>query len=130
MKHVSTVGVSFVELEHMAGTTALGLLAIKNNFTAFVHLMSLYSDPVHALNVQDLYGNTPLHYFALRGDSARAICSKIEEMGAKPYTNYADETPRTVLDTRTLSCREQDFPIGACFCSRRLIVSVRFYNCV
>lgn len=129
LSHVPTVGVHFRELEHMAGTTALGFLAIRNNITTFMHLLSLYENPRRALNVEDIYGNTPLHYFALRGNSAGATIAYLEEMGAdRGYRNHANDTPSSVLASRKLSCRERDQSVGAFFCSARLLVSVEFFT--
>ena len=49
----------------MGGTTALGLLAIKNNIGTFMELVRLSDNREWVLlNTPDLYGNIPLLYFA------------------------------------------------------------------
>ena len=109
----------------MFGTTALGLLAIKNNVIAFMHLLTLADDPPRALNTKDLYGNTPLHYFALRGEGAAAVCACLEEVGADPRaTNHAGETPGVVVRSRSITCKQPHLAFGACFCATRLVVNV------
>lgn len=109
----------------MAGTTALGLLAIKNNIAAFMHLLALADDPLLALNAKDLYGNTPLHYFALRGEGAAAVCAHLEEVGAdRRGANHAGETPCVVLRSRCITCKQQHLALGARFCATRLVVNV------
>ena len=81
----------------MGGTTALGLLAIKNLHIPFMHLLSMSVDAMHLLNMRDLYGNTPMHCWALRGEAASGILSQLEELGGDfSCVNLARETPRCV----------------------------------
>ena len=118
--HASTIGKPFAELEYMAGTTALGLLAI----TAFVHLLMLSDDAKREISVQDMYGNTPLHYFALRGG---AVFSYLEELGADGYLiiNNGEQSARAVLcNSHRIVCKEHPHAVGACFCASRCVVSV------
>jgi hypothetical protein len=125
LKRVPTMGISFVELEVMAGTTALGLLAIKNNISAFMYLLSMYEHTASALNATDLYGNTSQHYFALRGDERRPLLAHMAEMGADlAAVNNADEEPCVVLADRKVSCREKGERVGASFCAVRLLISM------
>ena len=120
--HASTIGNRFVELEYMAGTTALGLLAIKNNITAFIHLLTLSDDTKRELSVQDMYGNTPLHYFALRGG---AVFSYLEELGADGnMVNNGQQSAHAVLRSRRIVCKERPNEVGACYCASRCVVSV------
>ena len=46
-----------------------------------MHLLSMSVDAMHSLNMRDLYGNTPMHYWALRGEAASGILSQLEELG-------------------------------------------------
>ena len=125
LKHVPTMGASFAELEVMAGTTALGLLAIKNNVSAFMYLLSMYDHAARALNAKDLYGNTPQHYFALRGDDRRPLLAHLAEMGADlAVVNHANEAPCVVLSYRKVSCREKGERVGASFCAVRMLISM------
>ena len=125
LRALPTIGTRFHELEEMGGTTALGILAIKNNFDAFLALLSMHSDSIKALSFTDIYGNTPLHYFALRGFEACGILGYLEERGGDPTArNLANEDMRQVLQSRRITCKEPNCDLGACFCASRLDISV------
>ena len=109
----------------MGGTTALGLLAIKNLHIPFMHLLSMSVDAMRSLNARDLYGNTPMHYWALRGERARGILSQLEELGGDVWSaNLAGETPRSVAATGGVTCKEPGVGMGARFCARRQVITV------
>ena len=114
----------YAELERMAGTTILGLLAIKNNISAFLHMLSFNKDIPDALNAQDLYGNTPLHYFALRGSENSGLLAHLHEMGACILTNRARQSPQAVQISRRIVCCEDGDKFGASYCAVRQVVSV------
>ena len=124
LNRVETIGVQYVELERMAGTTILGLLAIKNNVSAFLHMLSFNNNIPDALNAQDLYGNTPLHYFALRGEEKSALIAHLREMGACILTNRAQQSPHTVQVSRRIVCRDAGNEFGASYCAIRRVVSI------
>ena len=108
----------------MGGTTALGLLAIKNLHFHFMHLLSMSVDAMRSLNTRDLYGNTPLHYWALRR-GASGILSHLEELGGDiSCANLAGDTPRSVADSGGITCKEPGVGIGARFCSVRQTITV------
>ena len=109
----------------MGGTTAFGLLAIKNLHTHFMHLLSMSVDAKRSLNMRDLYGNTPMHYWALRGEGARGILSQLEEFGGDILgANLAGETPGCVAATGGITCKEPGVGIGAHSCSLRQMITV------
>lgn len=124
LNRVKTIGVQYVELERMAGTTILGLLAIKNNVSAFLHVLSFNQNIPDALNAQDLYGNTPLHYFALRGKENCALSAQLREMGASILTNRAQQSPHTVQVSRRIVCCAGGNEFGASYCAIRQVVSI------
>lgn len=124
LNRVATIGVQFVELERMAGTTVLGLLAIKNNVSAFLHILSFSKNIPEALNAQDLYGNTPLHYFALRGRETCALVAHLSEMGACILSNYARQSPLAIQLSCRIVCCEENKRVGASYCAIRQVVSV------
>ena len=125
IRRLATYGTSFTELERMGGTTALGLLAIKNLHIQFMHLLSMSVDAVRSLNTRDLYGNTPMHYWALRGQEAYGILSQLEELGGDVYCpNMAGETPRSVVASGGITCKEPNVRMGARFCSLRKMITV------
>jgi hypothetical protein len=124
LKSVGTVGVEFTELETMAGTTVLGLLAIKNNISFFLHVLSLSDDIFTALNSPDFYGNTPLHYFALRGAENCGVLAHLSEMGAYSVENFAMQTPEHVSRSRQILCLELNQPVAVSFCAVHQVVSV------
>ena len=124
LNHVETIGVQYVELERMSGTTIWGLLAINNNVSAFLHLLSFNNNIPDALNAQDLYGNTPLHYFALRGKENYALSAHLREMGACILTNRAHQSPHIVQVSRCIMCCEDGNKFGASYCAIRQVVSI------
>ena len=124
LDYVETCGVAFADLETMAGTTVLGLLAIKNNVPAFLRMLSLYKDKADALNAPDIYGNTPAHYFALRGVERCGMLAHIREMGARTVQNCARQSPEDVLASRRIVCCEPGQAVGASFCADRLLTSI------
>ena len=125
LRALPTIGTRFYELEEMGGTTALGILAIKNNFDALLNLLSMHSNFIEALSFTDIYGNTPMHYFALRGVEACGILGYLEERGGDPTVcNFANEDVRQVLQSRRITCKEPNCDLGACFCASRLDISV------
>jgi ankyrin repeat protein len=124
LNRVETIGVQYVELERMAGTTILGLLAIKNNVSAFLHMLSFNNNIPDALNAQDLYGNTPLHYFALRGKENCALSAHLREMGACILTNRAHQSPHAVQVSRHIVCCEDGNKFGASYCAIRQVVTI------
>lgn len=119
------MGTRFHELEEMGGTTALGILAIKNNLEAFTSLLKMCDDPKISLNLSDLYGNTPLHYWALRGAEASGVLGYLEELGGNPRArNLAGDEVWQVARDRKITCKEPNVDVGACFCASRLLISV------
>lgn len=124
LNRVETIGAQFVELEKMAGTTVLGLLAIKNNISAFLHILSFNKNIPDALNAQDLYGNTPMHYFALRGKENCGLLAHLREMGACILANRAHQSPQAVQVSRRIVCCEGGVAFGASYCAIRQVVSV------
>ena len=124
LNRVETIGAQFVELEKMAGTTILGLLSIKNNTSAFLHVLSFNKNIPDALNAQDLYGNTPSHYFALRGKETCGLLAYLREMGACILANRAHQTPQAVQVSRHIVCCEDGDAFGASYCAIRQVVSV------
>lgn len=124
LSRLETIGVQYAELERMAGKTMLGLLAIKNNVSAFMQALSFLDNVQDALNTQDLYGNTPSHYFALRGDEKCAFIAHLSEMGACMTLNYARQSPQVIQSSRCIVCCEQGEPFGASYCAVRQVVTV------
>ncbi len=123
----ATHGEQYYELEEMGGTTALGLLAIKNNIGTFMELMQLSDNHDRVLlNTPDLYGNTPLHYFALRGANvSRGVLAMLEERGGDCHArNHAGESVFDVLKCRRITCKEPYIMLGAQFCAVRLAITV------
>ena len=126
LKALPTIGARFYELEEMGGTTALGILAIKNNLEAFLALLYMRTDTVNVLlNTGDIYGNTPMHYWALRGVEAYSVLKYLEEHGADlKALNFANEDVCQVLGSQRITCKEPSCDMGACFCASRLDISV------
>jgi hypothetical protein len=125
LRALPTFGTRFYELEEMGGTTALGILAIKNNIEAFRALLFIHTDTIKALRFKDIYGNTPMHYLALRGVDACGVLGYMQELGGDlTARNLAGEDVRQVLHSRKITCKEPSCDIGACFCASRLDISV------
>lgn len=125
LRAVPTIGTRYHELEEMGGTTALGVLAIKNNLECFLHLLSMHEGSEDALNQQDIYGNTPLHYWALRGFQACGVVGYLQEMGGDfGACNFAGESVSKVMETRSVTCKEPGVPIGARYSAERMDIAV------
>ena len=124
LRTLETFGPQFHELEQMGATMALGILAIKNNSTAFLHLLQMHEDTAHALNKQDLYGNTPLHYWALR-ETAFDILQHLQELGGNcAACNFAGESVACVVATRKVTCKEPNLNVGARFCATNMTIEI------
>ena len=125
LHQLPTIGDRFEDLELMGGISALGLLAIKNNMEAFMHLLDLSLNSKMLLQQTDLYGNTVLHYIALRGISKLGVIAQLEEIGADARIgNAVGELPIDVIKTQRITCKEPQQSFAAQFCVQRMITSV------
>lgn len=109
---------------HASHTTVLHIVAMRNNVPALflflkeAHALTptstddaTFARCAESLNHQDLYGNTPLHYLALRSafpEEATVLQMRMETMrgfGADfQIGNKAGETVYDVLASGTLTC--------------------------
>ena len=120
--HACAIGCAYNNMENMTGITVFGLLAIKNNTGVFMQMLDHVSaqfGPGHVgsvLNEKDVYGNTALHYFALRG---RHRINELHQLfllgGSMNVTNNAYQTPEEVVFMRKLSCIEDKDDVGVNF---------------
>lgn len=124
-RSIRIVGVSFANFEqYVPNTTALHIAAIRNNIPVLFFFIKSAHDISRAhldaetmrqcadtLNTQDAYGNTVMHYMALRNafeDEAanmRWHMTILYDFGANlSIANNANETVHNVLGTCSLIC--------------------------
>ena len=119
-RSVLTVGVPFTALEASGGLTILGLLAIKNNqvmfCSIFKHMLCIpeYSDDItpallaktrDALQAKDVYGNTPMHYWAARGQERKEVMDCLLRFGGcLRIQNNAGQSGFDIIGDKKLKC--------------------------
>ena len=127
-RSVSTVGVPFTALEASGGLTILGLLAIKNDqetFTSiFKHMLripkyykditpALIADTAQALRAKDVYGNTPMHYWAARGQERKNMMECLLRYGGcLRIQNNAGQSGFDIIGDKKLKCIADTDSIG------------------
>ena len=88
-------------VEKLRGMTILTRLACKNLFDVLMQIVHGYCEHSDVL-AADMYGNTCLHYFALRNNDA--AYNRLLSFGLSAnQKNKANETPHDVRATRRLS---------------------------
>ena len=110
----------------MGGTSALGLIAIKNNPMAFMHMLGMSREADATLiNQKDVYGNSCMHYWALRGVTNAGLLGMLEERGGMMREcNRAGQSVLDVLRERRLTCMDPSSRFGAEYCAVRRLITV------
>lgn len=114
-----TIGLTYTDLEKMGGTTVMGTLAIKNNMSMFLAFMQRFchipeqdkeltpeilTASGNLLSNKDLYGNTPMHYWAARGEEHKdKIPLLLAFGGCLCIENNAGERAVDILRTRKMT---------------------------
>lgn len=114
-----TNGDRFYELEEMGGTSGLGLIAIKNLFAAFMHILHMSKEADATLiNCRDVYGNSCMHYWALRGATHAGFLGMLEERGGMMrLCNRAGQSVLDVFERRRVTCMDPCSRFGAEYCA-------------
>ena len=128
-RSIGHIGVSFEKLEFFATDTALlHIVAMKNNMPVLFYLLksahnvtreSVDDDTIarcaDTLNFKDGYGNTVMHYMALRNgfldeaDEMRRCMHILRGFGADlKITNNAKESVHDVLRSCAITCAPHD----------------------
>ena len=91
-------------LETLSGMTIMTRIACKNRLDVLLKILNRCSNNFECNKVldADAYGNTCLHYFALRNNGA-AYEELVSRGMSEHYRNKANETPRDVKITGSLS---------------------------
>lgn len=128
---IQTIGTVYEPLEEMKGTTFMGMIAIKNDTSTFIRFLirlcnipennqdmspAILESTTNILNAPDLYGNTPMHYFAARGDEHKEKFPLFMGFGAcLCIRNNAGESVLDVLHTNTITLIEDGDEMGIMF---------------
>ena len=124
---VATIGVPFTALEASGGLTIFGMLAIKNDASTFSsymkRLMHIPDDDMdltpeieaatkETLNSKDVYGNTPMHYWAAREDQKEILTCLLQFGGCLRIHNNAGQRGIDIMREKKLKCIANTDPIG------------------
>jgi len=102
-------------VERVGGLNMMTQAAIKNNFHMTQLIMAKYVSVAPAgapslcdlINAKDVYGNTSLHYYALRRNHD-AIDKLVRDGGSLTQQNRRGQRPLDVLRTHCLDFQEHD----------------------